>query len=220
MNILIVASHPDDEILGCGGTICKLIRQGHKGHLLILGEGVTSRNDWKQSELSELKDSIFKANKCIGINEKDIMITSYPDNAFDSVPLLNIVKTVLEAKERFQPNMIFTHHEKCLNIDHQIAYQAVMTATRPMKEEIVKKIYSFEILSSTEWRYPQLFNPDVFFDIKETIKKIEAMNEYKSELREFPHPRSLYGVWLNAQYWGMRTGVPFAEAFTLVRDVE
>ena len=121
-------------------------------------------------------------------------------------------------KNNIKPEIIFTHHEKDLNIDHQITYRAVITATRPLKEETVKEIYSFEIPSSTEWNYPLSFPPNVFYDISETIDvKIRALEEYKTELREYPHPRSLEGVKLNAKYWGMKVGLEHAEAYKVVR---
>jgi len=220
MNILIVASHPDDEILGCGGTIAKLSNQDNKVSLCILGEGVKSRDNWKQEEYDNLHNSIIKANKCIGITEDNIHVFDYPDNQFDSIPLLDIVKTITLVKNKVKPDIVFTHSPNCLNIDHKTTFDAVVTATRPMEDETVKSIYSFEILSSTEWSFPLSFNPNVFFDIKETIRdKVDALMKYKTEIRSYPHPRSSYGVYSYAQLWGMKIGVPFAEAFECVRMI-
>ncbi|MCP5105052.1 MAG: PIG-L family deacetylase, partial [bacterium] len=123
-----------------------------------------------------------------------------------------------KVKTQVKPEILFTHHEKDLNIDHQVTYHAVLTASRPLKGEPVKEIYSFEVLSSTEWNYPLSFSPDCFFDITGTIdSKVAAMAAYRSELREYPHPRSLKGIKLNAENWGMKVGVPCAEAFQTVR---
>jgi len=222
--ILIIAAHPDDEVLGCFGTVAKMIKKGYKAYTLILGEGKTSRDINnnvinKQNELLELKNEILEANKSIGI--KDVFIEKFPDNRFDSVDLLSIVKVVEKVKNEIKPDIIFTHFENDLNIDHQITYKAVITATRPMANESVKEIYSFEILSSTEWKYPLAFNPDIFFDVSETLEdKVKAMSFYKSELREFPHPRSLEGIELNAKYWGMRVGKEAVEAFKCVRIIK
>ncbi|MCP5048604.1 MAG: PIG-L family deacetylase, partial [bacterium] len=161
---------------------------------------------------------IQEANILIGANK--VFSFDFPDNRFDSVPLLDVVKVVEKVKQRVNPDIIFTHYENDLNVDHRVLFRAVMTATRPMKGESVKEIYSFEVLSSTEWNYPLSFNPNCFFDITETIDtKIEAMSKYKSELRDYPHPRSLQGIHLTAQHWGMKTGVKFAEAFKLIRMV-
>lgn len=222
--ILIIAAHPDDEVLGCFGTVAKMVRDGDEAYTLILGEGKTSRDDQRsvnnrRSELDDLKLEIEKANGTIGI--KKTFVEQFPDNRFDSVDLIDIVKSILIVKDKVCPDIIFTHYENDLNIDHQITYQAVVTATRPMEGESVKEIYSFEVLSSTEWSYPIDFSPDIFFDISETINlKKEAMQQYGSELCKFPHPRSIEGIELNAKYHGMRVGKAYVEAFKTVRVIK
>ena len=216
--ILIIAAHPDDEVLGCFGTVARLIKKGCEAYTLILGEGKTSRGEGEK-EISQLHQEIKKANDKIGI--KKVFIESFPDNRFDSVDLLDIIKIITKVKNEINPDIVFTHYENDLNIDHQITYKAVLTATRPMENECVKEIYSFEILSSTEWNYPLSFSPDVFFDISSTINlKVQAMKEYDSELRDFPHPRSLEGIELNARYQGMRVGKNVVEAFRSVRVIK
>ncbi len=222
--ILIVAAHPDDEVLGCFGTVSKLIKEGYEAYTLILGEGKTSRLDTRKIEenkeqLEILNDEIKKANDIIGI--KKCFVYDFPDNRFDSVDLLDIIKVISKIKEEIKPDIIFTHYQNDLNIDHKITYQAVITATRPIENESVKEIYSFEILSSTEWQYPISFSPDVFFDIQDTIElKLNAMQCYKSELCLYPHPRSLEGIELNAKYNGMRVGKNYVEAFKSVRVIK
>ena len=219
--ILIVASHPDDEVLGCFGTVARLIKEGYEAYTLILGEGKTSRDEQRvaesrKDEIEQLNTEIQKANNIIGI--KKVFIESFPDNRFDNVDLLDIVKVVSKVKEEVKPDIIFTHFKNDLNIDHRLTYQAVLTATRPMQDECVKEIYSFEVLSSTEWNYPNSFSPDTYFDISDTIElKLEAMKKYTSELCEYPHPRSLEGISLNAKYQGMRVGKEYVEAFESVR---
>lgn len=216
--ILIVAAHPDDEVLGCFGTVAKLIKQGAEAYTLVLGEGKTSRGETDKEEMEELDREFEMANKTIGI--KAIFREHFPDNCFDKVSLLEIVKAVEGIKENIKPDIIFTHFQHDLNIDHRIAYQAVLTATRPMHDEVVKQIYSFEVLSSTEWNFSSSFSGNVFFDIHDTIAdKLKAMQCYQSELRTYPHPRSLEGIKLNAQLQGMRVGLQYAESFLLVRDV-
>lgn len=222
--ILIVAAHPDDEILGCAGTVARLIKEGNEAFTLILGEGVTARDDVRdiekrKQELSQLKGFALSANKLLGI--KEIFMHNFPDNRFDTVPLIDIAQTIEKIKNEVRPDIVFTHYAKDLNKDHQIAYMAVLIATRPQPREITKELYSFEVLSSTEWNYPLLFSPDIFFDISETIDlKLKAIGCYKTELRKFPHPRSLKGVKLNAAFWGMRIGLRFAEAFQCVRKIK
>ncbi len=222
--ILIVAAHPDDEILGCGGTIARLVKEGNEAYTLILGEGKTARDDVRDksrhsTEISELKKEALEANKVLDI--KDVILFDFPDNRFDEVAILDIVKTIEKIKLKVKPDIIFTHYKNDLNIDHQIVYKAVITATRPIKGETVKEIYSFEVLSSTEWNYPNKFIPDTYFDITETIdKKLKAMSFYKTELKNFPHPRSLEGIKLNASYWGMKVGLKYAEVFKRIRAIK
>lgn len=214
--ILIIAAHPDDEVLGCFGTVSRLIKEGYEAYTLILGEGKTSRGE---NNLTELKQEAINANKSIGI--KEIFFRDFPDNRFDTVSLLDIIKAIEDIKNQIKPDIVFTHFENDLNIDHQITYKAVITATRPMKNEIVKEIYSFEVLSATEWNYPLTFSPDIFFDISYTLQdKIQAMSFYKSELREFPHPRSLKAIEMNAKNWGYKVGKKAVEAFKCVRVIK
>jgi LmbE family N-acetylglucosaminyl deacetylase len=222
--ILIVAAHPDDEIIGCGGTVAKLVKEGARAFALILGEGVTSRDakrdkKKRKNAIKTLNKQVYQANALLGIEE--VFTYDFPDNRFDESALLDIVKVIEKIKNKIQPDMIFTHYENDLNIDHQITYKAVVTATRPLAEQTVKEIYSFEILSSTEWGYPLSFLPDVFFNVKDTLdSKIKAMEIYESELKKFPHPRSQQGIKLNAEYWGMRTGLKYVEAFKSVRVIK
>ena len=222
--ILVVAAHPDDEILGCGGTVARLIREKHEAYVLVLGEGVTSRGEERNKKsnaaaLQKLKREARMANSIIGV--KDVIIKGLPDNRFDTMPFLDVVKLVEKVKKEIKPAVIFTHYRNDLNIDHRITCEAVLTATRPMPGECVKKIYSFEVLSSTEYSYPLTFSPDTFFDITDTIKlKLKAFAEYKSEICKYPHPRSVEGVELSAKTWGIRCGLYLVEAFETIRIIK
>jgi LmbE family N-acetylglucosaminyl deacetylase len=221
--ILVIVAHPDDEVLGCGGTIARLTSEGSYVYTLILGEGVTSRDSKRdrtkrENEIAELRKQAEDANKILGV--KKIYTTDFPDNRFDTVPLLDIVKTIEKIKEDIKPDIVFTHHCGDLNIDHQITFKAIMTACRPIKDESVKELYSFEIPSSTEWNVlsSTYFMPDYFVNINKSLEiKINALKEYKTELRDFPHPRSLKAVELNAKHWGVKMGYEAAEAFKTIR---
>lgn len=221
--ILVVAAHPDDEVLGCGGTVARLAKEGNEVFTLILAEGVTSRYDKANSsasisQVNKLREQSIKANTILGVRQGAIFHSSFPDNRFDSVSLLDIVKAVELVKEKVQPDAIFTHFRLDLNIDHRITYTAVITATRPLPKECVKEIYSFEVLSSTEYSYPVHFSPQVFIDISKYLPaKLKAISAYALELKRAPYPRSLRGLRLNAEYWGMRVGFRYAEAFEVVR---
>lgn len=219
--VLIIAAHPDDEVLGCFGTVTKFINQGYNAYTLILSGGKTSRGEVEPKELDKIKEEMQKANKLIGI--KEVYQADFPDNAFDSVSLLTIVKEIERVKNIIKPEIIFTHHVGDMNIDHQLTHKAVLTATRPMADESVKTIYSFEIPSSTEWNsYSKdtVFVPNVFVDITETIdKKVEAMSIYTSELRDYPHPRSLQFIKELAKTNGVKVGLKYSENFMLIRSV-
>ena len=225
MTVLVIAAHPDDEVLGCGGTITCLTGEGHDVYVAILGEGITSRYDKHkqvdQGIIKELQDRSRQASKLLGV--KELCLYDFSDNRFDTVPLLDIVKTVERLINRFQPQIVYTHHGGDLNIDHVITHRAVMTATRPVVNCPVKEIYAFEAPSSTEWAFGQFqsaFRPNVFVDISDTLElKIQAFQLYESEARLFPHPRSSEALRAIAQRWGSVVGLKAAEAFELVRDV-
>lgn len=219
--ILIVAAHPDDEVLGCFATVGKLIKQGYEAYTLILSKGKTSRGETKKEELDILQDEMQKANALIGV--KKVYSADFPDNEFDSVPLLKIVKEIEKIKDEIKPEIVFTHHAADMNIDHQITHKAVLTATRPMENESVKTIYAMEIPSSTEWNSfdkESIFVPNTFFEVAETIDlKVEAMGRYKSELRNSSHPRSLEHIKNLAKVNGTKVGLKYSENFVLIRKV-
>lgn len=227
--IMVVAAHPDDEVLGLGGAMHKLIHMCEaKVHVVILGEGLTSRSDkrdtqkWKE-ELEVHRQNIKDAQKAIGF--ESVSIYDFPDNRFDTVALLDIIKTVEKEKEQWKPEIIFTHHGGDVNIDHQRSFEAVITACRPMEDESVHTIVTFETPSGTEWRAstdPRQFVPNLFisFGNKSLQAKIKAMESYEFEKREYPHPRSPKALEIRASFWGQSTGKQYAEAFTIVRSIQ
>lgn len=216
--ILIIAAHPDDEVLGCFGTVSKMIKNGDKAYTLILSKGKTSRNE-SAKEQQILAKEMIEANKLIGISE--VFQLDFPDNAFDTVSILSIIQEIEKIKNKTKPNIIFTHYLHDINIDHQITAQATLTACRPIKGETVKEIYFMEVPSSTEWNgYTQqtAFVPNVFSDITQTIDdKVKSMEIYQSELRNAGHPRSLEHLKLYAKTNGTKVGLEYSENFILVR---
>ena len=186
--ILVIAAHPDDEVLGCGGTLSKFKKKTIQ--IVFLSDGVSSRGNNLKKEINYRKKSAFNFSKTI-TRLKPIFF-NYPDNSFDTVRFLNIVKSIEKIVQDFQPDTILTHSSSDLNIDHRITNNAVITAVRPIiKYDFVKTILFFEILSSTECNFSNNFtnfNPKVFVDISKNIKKkINGMNFYKKELRTWPH---------------------------------
>jgi LmbE family N-acetylglucosaminyl deacetylase len=217
--ILVVAAHPDDEILGIGGTVRKHYEKGDSVYCLILGEGMTSRGELSKNKVEELHKSTLKAAEVLGY--KEVYFENMPDNKFDSVPLLEIIKKVEKYIDKISPNTIYTHHEKDLNIDHTLTYKAVLTATRPFGDYQVKEIYTFETPSSTEWNFTESFEPNTFVDISKTIEfKIKAMSFYETELRPYPYPRSLEALKIISKRWGTVVGKKNVEALRLIRKVE
>lgn len=226
---MIVVAHPDDELLGLGATMNRLIKESNvTTHVVILGEGITSRSDERDSKKWEAELAIHKANiknaqKSIGYHS--VSIYDFPDNRFDSVALLDIIKVVEKEKMAFQPDVIFTHHGADLNIDHQRTFESVVTACRPMAAEKVKTIICFETPSGTEWQAstnPMHFVPNLFFAVSEQnlAAKINGMENYEFEKRDYPHPRSPEALRIQAQRWGIAVGSELAEAFVIVRDIQ
>ncbi len=224
-SILVVAAHPDDEILGCGGTMARLAREGHEVRIAILAEGMSSRyahrEDADPQQLQHLHARAQQAADKVGA--KEVVLCKLPDNRLDTVPLLEVVKLVEELVARFRSQIIYTHHPGDLNVDHGVVHRAVLTATRPVPGQCVREIYAFEVPSSTEWAFQRLepsFRPSVFVDIAETLEaKIEALACYDTETRKFPHPRSPEALRAIATRWGSVVGLPAVEAFELIRSV-
>ncbi len=226
--ILVVVAHPDDELLGLGASIHRLVqRHGCEARAVILGEGLTSRSTTRDTarwaaDLATHRANIGRAAAAIGYASTGIY--DFADNRFDSVDLLDIIKVVEQEKESFQPSLIFTHHGGDTNIDHRRTFEAVVTACRPLPGEHMRTILACETPSSTEWQaasYPQPFLPNFFLTVTEedVAAKIAGMEAYEFEKRPYPHPRSPEALRLLAQRWGVVTGQSLAEAFMLVRHI-
>jgi N-acetylglucosamine malate deacetylase 1 len=221
--VLIVAAHSDDEALGCGGTIARHVKDGDSVYALFMTDGVGSRKSSGGREAIERKQSSQLAASILGLKDTDSEI--FPDNAMDTVSLLEVVKAIEEKVDKWgMPDIVYTHYSNDLNIDHRRTFDAVMTCFRPQPHCRGKpqKILSFEVPSSTGWYDNQhhCFSPNYFVDISSTLEtKKKALNAYSTEMKDWPHARSIQAVEYLARYRGSSLGVEAAEAFQLVRRI-
>jgi N-acetylglucosamine malate deacetylase 1 len=224
---LIVAAHPDDEVLGCGGTMARLADNGWNVHVLILAEGATSRSNTRDrhahaQELSALALAADSAGQILGA--RSVRLESYPDNRMNGVEMLDVVQTISAEVERVRPERVFTHHPSDVNVDHGVVHNAVIAATRPLPGSCVREVACFEVASSTEWRgsgSTTPFVPNLFIDVEATLaRKMKALEAYACEMRPFPHPRSLTAIEHLARWRGASCGCGAAEAFHITRRIE
>lgn len=236
MNVLVIAAHPDDEVLGMGGTIKKYSKLGHDVKIVIMATGIASRrnvdyknnhdynlkNEFKSTikkQISELQNDSKKAAKILGV--KHIEFLDFPDNEMDLVSNLQVTKSIEKQIDSFKPEIVFTHNANDINIDHRICFNATLTATRPKPNSFIRKVFSYEVPSSTEWNFSSTYSPNVFVDItKEISAKKKALELYKNEIQKFPHPRSSDALDSISKKWGTVCGFNYAEPFFLIRDVE
>lgn len=211
--ILVLAAHPDDETLGCGSTIAKLSAEGNRISLITFTDGVGARQD----------GSVGRNDRLNGVCE-DLGISSYhcgtfPDNKMDTVPMLEICKFI-ENNLDFSPDVIFTHHPGCLNIDHAIVSRATLTVFRPQNGK-KQEIYSYYVPSSTDYNPLANFVGNTYFDVSGYVnqKMYALQNYYEEEMREYPHSRSCENIINLMRVWGSEVGLEYAEKFQLLRKI-
>lgn len=211
MEALVIVAHPDDEVLGCGGTIA-----GHVGEVgcMCVADGESARKGAKAAKIQERKTCAYEAARIMGSAIPSFL--NYPDQRLDTFPLLEIVQAIEHVVAMYKPKVVYTHHAGDLNLDHRIVHQAAMTALRPMPGSTVKRILAFEVPSSTEWGTG--FSPNYFVDISSTFeRKMKALQAYDAEMRAFPHPRSYEAIEALAKWRGATCGLKMAEAFMVMR---
>jgi LmbE family N-acetylglucosaminyl deacetylase len=226
LNVVVVAAHPDDEVLGCGGTMARHVAHGDHVTTIIVAEGSTSRQTSRDRQsdacnLYALKQAALRANAKLGVD--DVRFLEFPDNRLDGVHRLDLVKALEQVLSDLQPDCVYTHSAADLNIDHQLVHEAVLTACRPVPGQVTHTILCFEVASSTEWRGASSaapFVPNWFVDISAHHEaKVLALQEYTTEMRAWPHARSLESLEALAKWRGATIGVGAAEAFQLARHL-
>ena len=220
--LLVIAAHPDDELLGCGGTIAKFISGGVQIKILFLGEGSTCRFDNASSgeALSAINVRNLCAEKALQkLEVSDFEFSNLPCGRFDQIPIIEINKIIERAIKTFKPDTIFTHSEVDSNNDHKITHRSTIMATRPCGDHIVTNVFVYEVPSSSEWSFSQSFVPNYFVSLTDAqlALKWNALECYKGEMRDYPFPRSWLSIEALARFRGVQSGNDFAEAFQLIR---
>lgn len=222
-SILVVAAHPDDEVLGMGGVMARHAAEGDAVHLLLVAEGATSRADTRaeadSAEVDALRAHAQAAADTLGV--KTLAFGGFPDNRLDGQELLDVVKVVERLVDAHAPAVVYTHHPEDLNVDHRVVCHAVLTACRPQPGSSVREILAGEVLSATGWgpaRPERSFCPTLYVDIADHLaKKLAALEHYAGEMRPFPHARSVEAVEAQARLRGAQVGLAAAEAFEVLR---
>ena len=218
-SVAVIVAHPDDEVLLAGGAMARHAEAGDTVRTLFLATGAAARGGRQTAYIKKLRAQAARAAKVLGTAPPSFC--DFPDNRMDTVPLLEVVQAVEAFLTKASATVIYTHHAGDLNIDHRIVHQAVMTACRPLPGSTVHQIYSGEGLSSTEWSPVDRFTPTAYVGIARFLdRKLQALNCYEDEIRDFPHPRSIEAVRALAMLRGAEAGLAAAEAFCLVRDIQ
>ena len=223
--ILIIAAHPDDDVLGCGGYMSSLSKDSII-KVIFLAEGSSCRFSKEEISSKVVKNAIKLRNECAIksleiLNIKNFCFYNLPCGRLDQVPIIDINKIIENEIREFKPDIVFTHSNKDANNDHLIVHKATIIATRPGSDSSVSKLYAYEVLSSTEWKFTDSFKPNFFHEITELDLKIKwkALEVYKSEMRPYPFPRSFEAIKSLAQFRGIQCSKHYAESFELIREI-
>ena len=221
--VLVIAAHPDDEVLGAGGTIAKYVSEGAEVRVLIVTDGSTSqyRDDPKLLEILEgKKKETQNAMDILGVSQ--VLYGGMPDMKLDMTEHILVNQSIERVMDEYQPNIVFTHYHGDVNKDHQCVSQSTLVACRPVADQCVRELYAYYVPSSTDWNvqnHVNTFMPNVYVDISGECaeKKYRAMECYATELRDYPHPRSIEALRIMDQACGVHVGMRAAECFVCYR---
>ena len=221
-DIAVIVAHPDDEVLAFGGLMARHSARGDSVHVLIMATGLSSRTataSLPADELTKLRDDCRAANAVLGVSR--VVFENFPDNRMDTVALLDVIKAIESFLAETQATQIYTHHAGDLNVDHAVVARAVHTATRTLPGAAVTRVCSGEVLSSSEFSFPnERFVPNSYADITGFLEqKCRAMECYEDEIRHWPHPRSVEAIKAAALLRGSECGLEAAEALQVVREI-
>ena len=221
MKVLVIAAHPDDEMLGLGGTIAKHASNGDEVHVLMVTEGSSTQYKDQPKMIEQKKKEIAKVKEILQIS--GVHFLDLPDMKLDTLAHIDLNSPITKVVNEVQPETVYTHFYGDVNKDHRVIFESTMVAVRPSAESSVRKVICYNTPSSTEWNIQQghsAFMPNMYVDITDFLHyKLEALKQYKSEMREYPHPRSPESIKIHANYWGSHIGVESAEAFMLMREI-
>mgnify|MGYP003794944587 CR=1 FL=1 len=215
MRILVISAHPDDEVIGAGGTIARHVAAGDEVHWCVVTQGYSPF--MTDAELAKARQQVYTVQRLLGI--KDVSFCGFPTVKLNSVPHKDVASALQAEVDKTKPEIVYTTPYCDVNVDHMIVCKATMVATRPLPGSTVRKVLSYEIAPTTRFAI-EPFAPNVYVDISTFLgQKLEAMACYETEVRDFPHPRSLKGIELFARERGMSVGVEVAECFYLIRGI-
>jgi LmbE family N-acetylglucosaminyl deacetylase len=212
--VLILAAHPDDEILGCGGVAALHAARGDHVTSVIACEGQSHRYQGRDIPMTE-----HSRAAALALGVKDVRMLGFPDQQLDTLTLTKIITPIEQVVREIKPCTVYCQWGGDVNRDHHLLFEAILVATRPT-ESFIERVLAFDTASSTEWAFPRRFTPDTWIDIGSVLdQKLAAMKCYESELRDYPHPRSLRALEHKARAWGNQCCMDAAEVFMTVRRV-
>jgi N-acetylglucosamine malate deacetylase 1 len=219
MNVLVIGAHPDDEVLGLGGTLARHVRNGDVVYPLICADASQVR--YAEDQRAKLKEACRKSCVELGLQEPEFL--GFPDQKLDTFSQIELTRPIEERIQAYKPEVVYTHHAGDINRDHQVLNEVTLVATRPKPGGMVSRVLSYYVPSSTDWApytAERAFFPTWFIDISDTIEdKLRAVAHYSSETPPYPHPRSLEAIRSQARFWGSSLGLEYVEPFVLLRNL-